>query len=56
MSQAVARLHAQGRITSEQALDRSSHPDELRDLLARNPPGPDDRPESRRRPRAGAVR
>ena len=53
MSQALARLHAQGRITSEQALDRSSHPDELRDLLARNPPGPDDRPEPRR---AGAVR
>ena len=56
MSQALARLHAQGRITSEQALDRSSHPDELRDLLARNPPGPDDRPEPRRLPRAGAVR
>ena len=36
MSQALARLHARRRITLEQALARSPHPDELRQLLGRD--------------------
>ena len=53
MSQALARLHAEDRITAEQALARSTRPDELRELLARDGRSPDGRPETRRRLHAG---
>ena len=56
MSQALARLHARRRITLEQALARSPHPDELRQLLGRDDARlPAGRPGPRRRPDAGAA-
>ena len=56
MSQALARLHAQGRVTSEQALARSPHPDELRQVLGRDDPRRrDGRSTTRRHPGTGVA-
>ena len=57
MNQALARLHARGRITPEQALARSPHGDELRALLGRGASRFDaGRPGARRHPGTGAAR
>ena len=57
MSQALARLHARRRITLEQALARSSHPDELRQLCGRDDARRlEARPGARRHPGAGPAR
>ena len=57
MNQALARLHARGRIAPEQALARSPHGDELRALLGRGDSRFDEgRPGARRHPGAGAAR